>query len=198
MSEREQHDDAEPQALPNLIAGLKRLHTERVFVPSSLDKAVLSEAKKRLTKRSREAVWWRPMLPWAAVAASVVFALWLARTMNESPSVAGNFAHEDINYDGTVDILDAFTLARAIGSGGMLDTRWDLTGDGKIDTSDANAIAARAVSLMPAATAPRRSATSGLRTGSGIFGTFEPRAVLRQTRRVDAGDDSLIRKDDRS
>lgn len=57
------------------------------------------------------------------------------------------FAREDLNRDGKVDILDSFTLAKEIKNGGSLPASLDVNGDGVVDERDVNAIASRAVAL---------------------------------------------------
>jgi hypothetical protein len=63
------------------------------------------------------------------------------------PTAAPRFAHEDINHDGQVDILDAFALARQLKAGATPNPQLDLNGDGVVDERDLAAVAARAVSL---------------------------------------------------
>jgi hypothetical protein len=56
-----------------------------------------------------------------------------------------NFAREDLNHDGRVDILDAFQLARELKSGKA--PKMDLNADGHTDASDVEVLARRSVSL---------------------------------------------------
>ena len=56
-------------------------------------------------------------------------------------------AREDINRDGRVDILDAFQLARELGSGQKPAPGLDLNGDGVVDSRDVEIIAVQAVKL---------------------------------------------------
>jgi hypothetical protein len=59
------------------------------------------------------------------------------------PAVAG-----DVDGSGTLDILDAFALARAVERDGGTPTRdHDFNGDGRVDRQDADWLAQRAVSL---------------------------------------------------
>ncbi|MEZ6121813.1 MAG: hypothetical protein R3C49_01405 [Planctomycetaceae bacterium] len=58
---------------------------------------------------------------------------------------AGGFG-ADIDGSGTVDILDAFVLARSL-SRPDHDVRWDQNGDGQVDDSDVQLVAMRAVML---------------------------------------------------
>lgn len=57
----------------------------------------------------------------------------------------------DLNADGSVDILDALAIARALKAkatlGTPIDARFDVNGDGVIDRADTDAVAARAVKL---------------------------------------------------
>jgi hypothetical protein len=57
------------------------------------------------------------------------------------------FAREDLNQDGRVDILDAFQLARELKNGKTQPATDDFDGDGKVDAMDVEYLAKRAVSL---------------------------------------------------
>lgn len=146
MSNIEEHD-GNPKATPKLAAALKDLHKARIFVPPAVDEVVLARAREHLEQLPKRQPGWRPLLPWAALAASFVIGAWLVHTLTRPAAPTAIFAREDINRDGRVDILDAFALARQIESGGTLDARWDITGDGRINRADVDAIATRAVNL---------------------------------------------------
>src|SRR6266853_6221835 len=157
MAEPNQHREEESlQAPEKLVDALSQLQKERIFVPPTVDKAVLQEAREHLRRLGRPQSAWKPWLSWAAMAACLALAVWLGERFS-SPTRARPFAREDINRDGRVDVLDAFALARRIDTGGALDPRWDINGDGRVDRADVNAIAARAVSLVQAKPAPKRS-----------------------------------------
>jgi len=66
---------------------------------------------------------------------------------NASLSQAPAFAREDINRDGTVDILDAFALARQLKTRTISNPTLDLNRDGIVDERDMQIIAAEAVKL---------------------------------------------------
>ncbi len=56
----------------------------------------------------------------------------------------------DIDGNGTINILDALALARAVEAGeqpGAARNEWDMNSDGRIDASDVSAIAIASVSL---------------------------------------------------
>ena len=161
MPGRNQHSEEESFDAPEkLVEALGQLHKERIFVPPTVDQAVLRVAGNHLRRLERPRTRWKSWLSWAAMAACLVLAAWLAERFS-SPVRARPFTREDINRDGRVDVLDAFALARRIDTGGTLDRRWDVNGDGRVDRADVNAIAARAVSLAQAGPEPKRSA--GLR-----------------------------------
>jgi hypothetical protein len=52
----------------------------------------------------------------------------------------------DIDENGTVDILDAYAMARRLESGESADT-WDFNSDGQLDESDIQLVAFDAVML---------------------------------------------------
>jgi hypothetical protein len=53
----------------------------------------------------------------------------------------------DIDRNGKVDILDAFTLARHLEADRPTDAMWDFNGDGLIDRRDVDMVALAAVRL---------------------------------------------------
>jgi dockerin type I repeat protein len=159
MPDIEEHD-SDPIATPKLATALKDHHKARIFVPPEVDQAVLARAREHLQQMPKRQPGRRPLMPWAAMAASIVLVAWLVHTLTRPTAPTAFFAPEDINRDGRVDILDAFALTRQIESGATLDARWDITGDGRINRADVDAIASRAVSLAQASP-EKRSANSG-------------------------------------
>lgn len=141
------HDGEAPNAPARLVAALKEPPPRRVFVPPTVDDAVLAAARRHLARPPRFGfAGLRPWLFWPAAAtvgiALIGIGLFLARQAGWPPE----FAREDINRDGQVDILDAFALARAV-RGGDQPSSLDLNGDGTVDGRDAEQIAAQAVKL---------------------------------------------------
>jgi len=158
MAEQKQYpEQASLQAPKKLVEALNHLQKERIFIPPTVDHAVLRGAREHLRRLEGPQSGWKPWLSWAAMAACLALAVWLGERFSR-PTRARPFAREDINRDGHVDVLDAFALARRIETGGTLDPRWDINGDGRVDRADVNAIAARAVSLAQAGAEPKRSA----------------------------------------
>jgi hypothetical protein len=87
----------------------------------------------------------RPGLLWPAVATACLALAGLAYFASR-PTLQ-QFAREDINRDGRIDILDAFQLARDIQSAATTTPEADLNNDGVVDHRDAERIAAHAVQL---------------------------------------------------
>jgi hypothetical protein len=104
-------------------------------VPTEIDRAILS-----MTPR-------RPLpIRWLATAAVFVAAISLVILLQPTPRELARAAH-DIDGNGTVDIVDAYTLALRIKRGDPLDGSWDLNRDGAVDRADVDAIAMRSVAL---------------------------------------------------
>lgn len=153
-------DGEEPKAPAKLVAALKEPPARRVFVPPSVDAALLRAAREHLahspatlspSNRERAGVRGslarilRPWLLWPTVATACIALASLAYFVSKSSHQ--QFAREDLNRDGRVDILDAFQLAREIQSGGNPGSIADLNNDGIVDRRDAELIATQAVKL---------------------------------------------------
>lgn len=158
------NEDEQIEAPQELIDALADLHNERIFVPPSVDESILAEARKRLDptpvprKRSNIIAW----SGWGgALAASVVLVVSLTiqnrkpfdRSLTESAPVSEMadarpvFKREDINKDQSVDILDAFALARQLDVGGSVPANMDFNNDGVIDRGDVDWIAQTSVKI---------------------------------------------------
>src|SRR5438034_803362 len=102
MAEPNQHEEESLQAPEKLVDALSHLKKERVFVPPTVDEAVLRGAREHLRRLERPQSGWKPWLSWAAMAACLALAVWLVEHFT-SPTRARPFAREDINRDGHVD-----------------------------------------------------------------------------------------------
>jgi hypothetical protein len=131
------------EAPARLVAALKEGARREFFVPPAVDDAILKAARLQLRPPNKSSVarWPRWML-WPALAGACAIVTLVLRM--ERPA---QFAHEDLNRDGKVDILDSFKLARELKIGGSLPAYLDVNGDGVVDERDVNAIASRAVAL---------------------------------------------------
>lgn len=131
------------EAPARLVSALKEGARRKIFVPPTVDDAILKAARTQLCPASKSSA---PHLPrwvfWSALAGTCVVIALLAR-MSAPPQ----FAREDLNHDGKVDILDSFALARQLKNGGSLPAYLDVNGDGVVDERDVTSIATRAVAL---------------------------------------------------
>ena len=148
MVEHENNDgDRELQAPPALGKALNELQKERVFIPSSVDERVLWHAKRQLRRAADRRLRVRSAARWLALAACVMVLGWLARTFVFSPNSRNDYAREDVNRDGRVDILDALALSRFIELRNAVPPTADFNGDGRIDAADVEIIARHSVRL---------------------------------------------------
>jgi hypothetical protein len=138
-------EDEEPKAPRKLVAAFRNLPARRIFVPPTVDEAVLRAAQKHLAKPGQS--WWngfsvfRRRLAIPATALILVMAMYLFL----KPQPERRFAAEDLNRDGQVDILDAFQLARELSD--SKGAAHDLNGDGVMDQKDVEILANQAVKL---------------------------------------------------
>ncbi len=94
--------------------------------------------------------WRRAILAAAAIIALCLALVWMRGLKDvddrgtQPPEIVRK---EDINGDGTVDIIDAYLLASRIEAKGTLASEWDLNADGEVDQSDVDLLADQAVAL---------------------------------------------------
>jgi len=169
MDMQNEHENLE--APPRLVAALRQLPKEPVFVPPTVDEALMKAARQHLGKREKKGISWFRLLPWSVATAGVAAAVFLTYPhAKERPGRSGHQGAErskmtasetgleprshgaadvrqDLNGDGKVDILDAFILAKKLQGAPFRDPSLDVNGDGVIDRRDVETIAAHAVSL---------------------------------------------------
>jgi hypothetical protein len=148
---QDERPDESLQAPPEFVAALQRLPKERLFIPRTLDEAVLLAAQRQFGEKKKPAFKWFRILSWAAAASMLTLLVavlpQVLRKPGTAPAGASRFVLEDLNHDGRVDILDAFALARQLKAGKTPDSRFDVNRDGVVDERDVARIAAHAVSL---------------------------------------------------
>jgi hypothetical protein len=150
--------DRQGDDLPELGRDLRRLYQPPAEVGADADAAVRAALRSGFAEsRRKRFVFTRRRGPFAAVAAAaavVLLVFWLATISRQSspprPAVARTDP-ADLDRSGTVDILDAFHLARRLEAGEATDPALDFNRDGAIDSLDVDRIALRAVSLTPGA-----------------------------------------------
>lgn len=132
-----------------LAEELRQFHNQRIFVPPEVDRSVLKRAERRFRRiRAR-----KPWTLWSAIAACIALGLatfWTLDPGRPAPQQELNsspLTQEDVDGNGSVNVLDAFALARWIKSGDSLQPRLDMNRDGLIDTQDIDHVAFKAVRL---------------------------------------------------
>src|SRR4051812_990252 len=131
----ERNDERELQASPKFKQALRSLQKETIFIPPQVDQAVLRGVQPNLARICKRKAVWNQSTRFLAMAAAFVLACFVTITLlNSRRSGTSNFAREDLNQDGRVDILDAFQLTRELKNGNSL--KLDLNADGHTDASD--------------------------------------------------------------
>lgn len=151
MKDKERHfdEDLGLRVSNKLSADLKNLFKADMTIPPEVDRAIMDRAYQQLIHRQKK----RRIFRWsacAAAAAAVIFVLTLDITREPRPSaIRSNIiaAKTDIDHSGSVDILDAFQLARHIKSTDHPNMKWDINGDGFVDRQDVDSVAFAAVRL---------------------------------------------------
>lgn len=167
-SEREPFD-LDVDAHARLVEDLRALDDVDIDVPLAVDTVILDEARERISSpvvrmersgASRGASSGAGRWVAAAAAAVVGVCLWIGWPASESVPVFADPA--DVDGSGSVDILDAFAIARGIDaarqSGGPRggprgsssnDARLDFNSDGVVDHEDVKALVALVVHVEP-------------------------------------------------
>jgi hypothetical protein len=149
MNDSQHESEKDLQAPSRLIAALKDASREKMFVPPYVDASVLKAARQHLAKDSeprrpffRSWKFWRAFATACLVIGGLIYLVTGAFKSGQT-----RFAHEDINHDGRVDILDSFALAREIKDGKTAPASLDINGDGVVDDRDVKLLTVRAVRL---------------------------------------------------
>ncbi len=146
-------DQLDNQDLPELSEDLQALFTSNKLPPSQIDQTILHRAEQHLHPLGRSRTNTK-LLRWSGVAVAIAACLMIMFWMNISDTakqiqppnmIAVN--PKDINNNGKVDIMDAFTLAKAIENNKTPQATWDINKDHKINQQDVDAIALAAVQL---------------------------------------------------
>lgn len=151
------HEERVPRRLGDAIR-----RAERTELPSTeaLDRAVLEQARR--TMRGGGEGWLGVRRAWllgggGALAVSALGVVWLTGVLSQPGGTGGGGGpfgsmqshaslRGDVDGDGVVTVLDAYTVARGV-EAGIVDASWDVDGDGVVTMRDADAIARIAVRL---------------------------------------------------
>ena len=152
MSDKKKHfnEDSELRIPDKLSEDLNTIFKSDQLVPHEIDRTIIDGARRYLGHRQEKV----RVLRWfssAAAAAAVILSVFLLDTPKQTaiaPSRPAFIAvKNDIDQNGSVDILDAFRLARYIDSAEIPDIKWDINGDGLVNHKDVDSVAFAAVRL---------------------------------------------------
>ena len=160
----EHHDDESRLSIPEKLRDdIRGIYESSATVPPEMDRAIIDRAhqhfaREEMTQTKQRRIRWVALWKVAAAAAVVIFAFSLDLTKKPEPTtdrpVLTGTQASDIDLNGRVDILDAFTLARQIEKAGHVERSlslrkqgWDINGDGRVDHSDVDIVALAAVRL---------------------------------------------------
>lgn len=156
--------EPDPHLPPRLVEALKRHDGKMLPDTATLDQEIDAAAELHFNTRRRG--WWigpRSAVAGLAAAAALGLVVWIQpwQSSDPQPMAAGPAPADlattplsirgDINADGTVDIIDALVLARAVESDqpseaiALIDA--DFNGDGVVDSLDADTLATGIVRL---------------------------------------------------
>src|SRR4051812_2137533 len=149
--------DSDASLPPALLADLSALYpTPRV--PGVVDARVLNDAATTYARQARHRRWLRWAGAGAAAAAAVVIVALILPHRGGDVSPAHYGLKGDLDGNGRVDILDAFSLARMLRDAGgkplNADQVQDVNGDGVIDQKDVDLLARMAVQVTGARGTP--------------------------------------------
>lgn len=127
-------------------------------IPEAVDQAILSDIRSRADEiqRQRKVVFLFPRRTWAAaVGVLALFIIsWNLFLQSEDPTPPPMTARletldssRDVDGSGSVDIIDAYMMARRVKEGGGLSMEWDFDHSGTIDKKDIQSLAMTAVAL---------------------------------------------------
>lgn len=155
MSEKTGHFDENSDfgISPEFSADLNAIFKPQFSVPPEVDKAIMDRAHRRFAPKHWGHRILRHISIWriAAAAAVIIFAFSLNLTQKHGSTPNQSSLEEvravDIDRNGRVDILDAFKLARYVESNKNNEKKWDINGDGLVDSIDVDLVASAAVRL---------------------------------------------------
>ncbi len=146
MNRPEQLNEESLKAPERLVTELKRVSSAKLFIPPTIDDAVLLASRRALQPGAAPRFFRFRLVPWLTAAAAVlvlVLFVLVRPATHRSMTATG-----DVNGDGRTEILDAFILARELKAGAHPGPGLDVNGDGLVDERDVLTVAARAVELQ--------------------------------------------------
>ncbi|MBW7990348.1 MAG: hypothetical protein FVQ84_10090 [Planctomycetes bacterium] len=155
MSEETKHfdEDLDLRVSQKFSEDLNILFKPQFSIPPEVERAVMDRAYQHFTQKHWSHRILRHISIWriAAAAAVIILAFSLNLTQKPGPTTSQSLLGEaravDIDRNGRVDILDAFKLARYVESAERTETKWDINGDGLVNSNDVDMVASAAVRL---------------------------------------------------
>jgi len=155
MSEETRHfdEDLDLRVSRKFSEDLNILFKPQFSISPEVDRIVLDKAYQCLPPKHWGHRILRHINIWriAAAAAVIIFAFSLNLTQKPGPSTRQSLLVEaraaDIDENGRVDILDAFKLALYVESAERTEKKWDINGDGLVNSNDVDLVASAAVRL---------------------------------------------------
>ena len=142
-------DDSGLRVSSKLSADLKGLFEPGTSVPPEVDRAIMDRAYQQLIGRQKKRRVFRRCA--CAAVAAVVISVFMLDFIREPGSTGFRsdtvVAKSDIDQNGSVNVLDAFQLARRIESTDHPNMKWDINGDGSVNYDDVDSVAFAAVRL---------------------------------------------------
>lgn len=136
-----------PEHNEKLARALRHAEDQRrVFIPPTINQSILNQAREHFEAAPKIAnkSWIESLRRIWILLAPALAVMAIAHLYLNPPNP--QFAKEDINQDGRIDILDALALTRAVDNT-FVPIDFDQNGDRQLDESDVNAVAMAAVRL---------------------------------------------------
>jgi hypothetical protein len=155
MNEETKHfdEDLDLRVSQKLSEDFNILFKPQFSIPPEVDRAVMDRAHQHFIQKHWSHRILQHISIWriAAAAAVIIVAFSLNLTQKPGPttsqSLLGEVRAVDIDRNGRVDILDAFKLARYVESAERTDKKWDINGDGFVNSNDVDLVVSAAVRL---------------------------------------------------
>ncbi len=167
MTEKKGHfnEDSNLKVSSKFSADIKSLYQTKHKVPPEVDMAIIDRANQHFAQKEfgkTKPRRFRLVHLWKVAAAAAVIILAFSLNLTQKSQlqrpeqeqadrsvVVADIQNNDndIDHNGRVDILDAFTLAKQIKSEKYNEAECDINGDGMVDNKDIDAVALAAVRL---------------------------------------------------
>jgi hypothetical protein len=140
--QNEQHNDENLEAPPRLVSALRQLSKESLFVPPTVDEALMKAARQHLGQREKKGMGWFRLLPWSVATAGLAAAIFFAYPdAKERPSRSSHQGAGQSTISRSTKSVQGESEPGESGvqwqSHGLAEVREDLNSDGKVDILDA-------------------------------------------------------------